>query len=247
MALRKIGHEAASLTPQVPFTVRIKRLTVKEGRFGPYLGATGYVGTSKVWFATNRRAGFQEGGIYELVAEEVERKTDITFLKKVRRADEPTPTRNAEGPIAACAAIKGWFDKAATELQKPRVKLGKIGGFKVKLYRAGERSRYEGDVQVVEDVPWGQDSEYFGRISDEGFHRSRSCTDEIAAELVAFAQDPSKGAIRAAKRIGHCCFCTTQLTDARSLYAGYGPICAGHYGLPWGEVGVEETTNHEED
>ncbi len=30
--------------------------------------------------------------------------------------------------------------------------------------------------------------------------------------------------------------CGLDLTDERSTSAGYGPICAGKYGLPWGEV-----------
>jgi len=25
------------------------------------------------------------------------------------------------------------------------------------------------------------------------------------------------------------------LDDERSVSVGYGPVCAGHYGLPWGE------------
>jgi len=32
---------------------------------------------------------------------------------------------------------------------------------------------------------------------------------------------------------GACCFCSRQLDDPRSVAHGYGPICAGHYGLPW--------------
>lgn len=31
-----------------------------------------------------------------------------------------------------------------------------------------------------------------------------------------------------------CVFCLQALTDQRSIDAGYGPVCAGHRGLPWG-------------
>jgi hypothetical protein len=34
---------------------------------------------------------------------------------------------------------------------------------------------------------------------------------------------------------GSCIFCMRTLTDERSIKVGYGPICAGHNGLPWGE------------
>jgi hypothetical protein len=38
----------------------------------------------------------------------------------------------------------------------------------------------------------------------------------------------------------HCCFCGLELTDAPSLAAGYGPICADKWGLPWGDAPEEE-------
>ena len=43
-----------------------------------------------------------------------------------------------------------------------------------------------------------------------------------------------------AARFGHvtgsCVFCSRKLTDERSIFVGYGPTCAGHNNLPWGEV-----------
>jgi hypothetical protein len=40
------------------------------------------------------------------------------------------------------------------------------------------------------------------------------------------------------RRMGECCFCGLTLTDGRSIAVGYGPICAGKWGLPWGEERV---------
>lgn len=34
----------------------------------------------------------------------------------------------------------------------------------------------------------------------------------------------------------NCVFCARGLTDGRSVEVGYGPTCAAHYGLPWGEL-----------
>ena len=31
-----------------------------------------------------------------------------------------------------------------------------------------------------------------------------------------------------------CIYCSIALTDQRSIDAGYGPVCADNYGLPWG-------------
>lgn len=35
---------------------------------------------------------------------------------------------------------------------------------------------------------------------------------------------------------GTCTFCWRELTDERSIAAGYGPTCAENRGLPWGEA-----------
>lgn len=36
------------------------------------------------------------------------------------------------------------------------------------------------------------------------------------------------------RETGTCCYCARDLTDDRSKVAGYGPVCAKRYGLPWG-------------
>lgn len=45
---------------------------------------------------------------------------------------------------------------------------------------------------------------------------------------------------RVASEYGHatgvCMFCARDLTDERSIEVGYGPVCAGHHDLPWGQT-----------
>jgi hypothetical protein len=45
---------------------------------------------------------------------------------------------------------------------------------------------------------------------------------------------------RIASEYGHatgvCMFCARDLTDERSIEVGYGPVCAGHHDLPWGQT-----------
>ena len=57
----------------------------------------------------------------------------------------------------------------------------------------------------------------------------------IAARLREFADDPARVAGEHGRLTGNCCFCHHTLEDARSTAVGYGPVCASHYGLPWGE------------
>ncbi len=56
----------------------------------------------------------------------------------------------------------------------------------------------------------------------------------IVAALRAIALDPAKAAQAYGTLTGQCCFCSRDLTDARSIDKGYGPVCADHFGLPWG-------------
>ena len=55
-----------------------------------------------------------------------------------------------------------------------------------------------------------------------------------AEALRGILEAPLQRAVAAGHETGNCCFCGRELTDERSVSAGYGPICAGHYGLPWG-------------
>lgn len=50
-------------------------------------------------------------------------------------------------------------------------------------------------------------------------------------------EDLAKSLMATGIKFSHCCFCGQEITTAESLYAGYGPICAEHWGLPWGETG----------
>jgi hypothetical protein len=56
----------------------------------------------------------------------------------------------------------------------------------------------------------------------------------VSALLDELEADPKGFTAAHGKEHGQCCFCGWSLTDERSVCKGYGPICAGHYGLPWG-------------
>lgn len=68
-------------------------------------------------------------------------------------------------------------------------------------------------------------------------------SNDIRATLTSICEDPLKyGAIHG-QQYKHCCFCNTELTSKASLFAGYGPICADNWGLPWGEIKDESLEN----
>jgi hypothetical protein len=78
---------------------------------------------------------------------------------------------------------------------------------------------------------------WFGRIAIDGtFIPARDAEGKeaaLAGILSRFAAEPAQVAGEHGKLTGACCFCNRALEDARSTAVGYGPICAGNYGLPW--------------
>ena len=62
--------------------------------------------------------------------------------------------------------------------------------------------------------------------------------DQLVSRALARVEDHGK-------RTGKCIYCRRKLTHNFSLQAGYGPICAEKYHLPWGEIThVTEENNH---
>ena len=135
--------------------------------------------------------------------------------------DEPSFTKITE-----------MFDKAAEELKKPRVMFAADGVGEFMVRRAGNDSRNPGYLYVV------MDGEYVGKIEPQArgarFYATRECPAAVKQALTKFNADPVKAAAAYGQATGNCCFCARELTDARSVEVGYGPICADRYGLPWG-------------
>jgi hypothetical protein len=159
-----------------------------------------------------------------------------------KRATQPKKEAVQVGDLSALLAL---FDKAKAHLKRPAIVLSVEGMDKhVRLSVAGPQAKAPGTVNVATAEPFGEGT-WFGRITREGeFSPSREeMPAALVPALVRFACDPVVEAKRHAKAtaqringklVGLCCFCNQRLTDERSTDVGYGPICAGHYGLPWG-------------
>lgn len=132
------------------------------------------------------------------------------------------------------ASIKALFDHAKVHLQYPKIKFT-INGVTIQLSLAGNKSKYAGHLQVTDGGKFGS-NKWYGRIDMAGiFHASNNCPANVLEFLKQFAADPVNVAATYGKATGNCCFCKIGLSDPRSLAVGYGPICAGNFGLPWGE------------
>jgi Family of unknown function (DUF6011) len=78
-------------------------------------------------------------------------------------------------------------------------------------------------------------SKSYGRLTLETGEYISENELEGLSDLLREINDDFLGAVKKhGERTGICTFCGRKLTDPRSVLAGYGPICAEKFGLPWG-------------
>ncbi|HEU5395406.1 MAG TPA: DUF6011 domain-containing protein [Candidatus Methylomirabilis sp.] len=139
-----------------------------------------------------------------------------------------------EPPAPSFIGIAAFMGEVRGRLKYPKIRLSGPGGEPLVIGICGPQSRRPGTFRVTDGRPFGS-SRYYGWIGLDGsWHPSMDCPDWVAPALEAFGEDPAGAAAVHGKRTGHCSFCGLELTDARSVSVGYGPICAERYGLPWG-------------
>lgn len=156
-----------------------------------------------------------------------------SYSRPIRRRNPvalPTP-RNTQGDgSGAFAGIVEMFRNAGQNLRFPRIR------FENFTLSAINRGPNAGGVNITDGRRYPNNT-WYGRIDRNGtLNGSREMTPGIGEVLARLAIDPSNVAAAHGHATGSCCFCARDLTDARSTSVGYGPICAGHYGLAWGST-----------
>ncbi len=143
----------------------------------------------------------------------------------------PTAQEKAIAGYEVASIVNLLSNAAANGLKFPAIKLDGV-----KLSLCGSKAKVPGAVNVTDGGPYGA-NQWYGRIELDGKWTPRAGTPQAIIDVVlAFDASPAKGAAVYGTETGSCCFCRKELTTKESLSAGYGPICAGRYGLPWGEV-----------
>ena len=146
-----------------------------------------------------------------------------------RLAGTATPTAVA----GDFAGIMRLFEVAREHLKYPKIRLLADGDMPVVLSR-NHGGRYPGDVSVTDGGPYGANV-YYGRIQQAGGFTGRDDAPLAVLELLqSLAAAPADVVAAYGHLTDNCSFCGRALTDERSTAVGYGPICADHYGLPWG-------------
>ncbi len=152
--------------------------------------------------------------------------------------------------IGSLNGVLALFAKAKEHLNWPAitlaVPLSTRSDFAIRLTVAGPQARVPGSINVT-TAEKGYDGKrgWLGRVTLDGIFAPSdgrdlgNCdptwADKVQVKLKALAADPAATATEHGRLTGNCCFCGISLTDERSTAMGYGPICADHYGLPWGE------------
>jgi len=122
---------------------------------------------------------------------------------------------------------------AASNLKRPKITFN-WEGRTVQLSIAGNTARVPGSLNVTDGGPYGE-SIWYGRIVPTGeYDAGRANENWVTQALVALDKDPAASAAEHGHRTGRCCFCNIEIRTNESLAVGYGPVCADHYGLPWG-------------
>ncbi len=144
------------------------------------------------------------------------------------------PATNA---VTGLDRVNDIFDDAALNLKYPKIVIQFADGTDLKLSLAGPKSRYHGAVQLTDGRPFGE-NQYFGRVENGELILTRdggARAVELESILRSMSTDLGTFAKMHGQKFGNCCFCRKELTAGPSLNAGYGPICADKYSLPWGE------------
>lgn len=143
-----------------------------------------------------------------------------------RKAEQAA--RSKPAPVVNIDAVESAFGKAkAAGIQYPKLRLG---GFV--FSPAGAASANAGAVYVKTRMPAGDmPGQYMGKVLGGKFLKVRECDAEQEAEILSICADPKAAAVAYGKRFGRCSVCNRELTDAASVEAGIGPICAEKYGF----------------
>ena len=137
-----------------------------------------------------------------------------------------------------------FLSRANVHIQRPQLTIGNV-----RIRRnSPSYSRFPNDYTVSNPST----STYYCAIrGDNGqliLSRGMNATmrDEVLSILNRIEADPLKAILSEAA--DNCIFCNRELDNPASRAAHYGPTCAAHYGLPWGEKGSnkEDWSNEEE-
>lgn len=164
----------------------------------------------------------------------------MEWVEKLNAAMLGIPEPVIEVRLPSFAGVVALFKAVAAKILHPKLVL-KAGSLPVQMQLAGPKSTQPGTVVVTDGKPYGRNV-FYGRVTAEGTwspHRDVDAKQlrELSKLLCDFAANPSAIAAAHGKKTGVCCFCSSPLTDPRSVAVGYGRHCAAKWNMPYGKTG----------
>lgn len=140
-------------------------------------------------------------------------------IEKLAASKAAAVDRKENAPVVEMTHIDAAFARASARLKKPRLTIANIS-----FAPAPASGSNAGAIYVKSG------SQYLGKISGGKFVTVRDTTAEQRAKVLEVAADPKAAAIAHGRVSGRCAICSRVLTDANSVAAGIGPICAEGFG-----------------
>lgn len=167
---------------------------------------------------------------------QVDRNGYGTIFKIAPRETRPAPQNASIGDLSGIFAL---FERARRHLRFPAIILLVPDVDTIRISMAGERARVPGSLNIASQERFVDGRRvWYGRVLPNGSFEQRaefSTGPALVSQLLELAHHPAEVAAAHGRLTGRCCFCSRSLDDVRSTAVGYGPVCAEHYGLPWGE------------
>lgn len=141
--------------------------------------------------------------------------------KAAARKAEKAAAKEAGAPKVDVSAIEAMFATAASNGLK-RLAF-RAEGIEISAAKASGKNPGALYVKVG--------GEYQGKVAGGKFFAVSATLPGTEARLLEVAADPMGQAVLYGKLTGKCSCCGRELTNAQSIEAGIGPICAGNWGL----------------
>jgi len=138
-----------------------------------------------------------------------------------RKLVAPREPAQAAAVIDLSAVEERFAAAKASGLKRPKLRV--VG---LVFSPAPAHGKNAGAIYVVSDA-----DQYLGKVVAGEFFKSRECTEEQVAAIVAVAGNVLEAAVAYGKVTGSCSCCGRELTDPQSVALGIGPICREKWGM----------------
>jgi hypothetical protein len=100
----------------------------------------------------------------------------------------------------------------------------------------GSKAKRPGNIKIDDGEKW-PNAAWYGEIDckTRTWTPTKAVVPEVIEEVKKIAASPATYAGAYGISYQRCCFCKKAITTKKSKAVGYGPVCAKHYNLPWGE------------